>query len=97
MGFYSNEFRCRCSNHSDYFDSEVYCIDDNGAGKKKPVIHPDSLWKDLLIGVAMRFYKSSRALKGDEGEMANVVRCMEQKHLRLHQQRKAWIKKHGSL
>jgi hypothetical protein len=44
----------------------------------------------------MRFYESSRALKGDEGpEMANVARCMERKH--LHHQRKAWIKKHGSL
>ena len=27
--------------------------------------------------------------------MAEVARCMERKH--LHRQRKAWIKKHGSL
>ena len=44
----------------------------------------------------MRFYEFLRALKGDEGpEMANVARCIERNH--LHQQRKAWIKKHGSL
>ena len=44
----------------------------------------------------MRFYESSRSLKGDEGpEMATVARCMERKH--LHHQRKTWVKKHGSL
>jgi hypothetical protein len=44
----------------------------------------------------MRFYESSRALKGDEGiEMSNVVRAVERKH--LYTQRKAWKKKHGSL
>jgi len=89
---YNNEFRC--SNLSVYF--EVHCIDDDGADKKKPVIHPDSVERLTDQGSAMRFYESSRALKGDEGpEMANVARCMERKH--LHQQRKAWIKKHGSL
>ena len=44
----------------------------------------------------MRFYESSRALKGDEGpEMANLVQAVERK--RLYKQRKAWKKKHGSL
>ena len=68
----------------------------DGAGKKKTVIHPDSVERLTDQGSAMRFYESSRALKGDEKpEMANVARCMERTH--LHQQRKAWIKKHGSL
>jgi len=89
---YNNEFRC--SNLAVYF--EVHCIDSDGNGKQNPVIHPDSVERLTDQGSAMRFYESSRALKGDEGpEMANVARCMERKH--LHQQRKAWIKKHGSL
>ena len=89
---YNNEFRC--SNLAVYF--EVHCIDNNEAGQQKPVIHPDSVERLTDQGSAMRFYESSRALKGDEGpEMATVARCMERKH--LHHQRKAWIKKHGSL
>ena len=44
----------------------------------------------------MRFYESSRALKGDEGDdMANIARLVERK--KLHHQRKAWKKAHGSL
>jgi hypothetical protein len=44
----------------------------------------------------MRFYESTRALKGDEGQdMTNVARAVARKH--LYQQRKAWKKKHGSL
>mmetsp|Transcript_25085 Transcript_25085/g.50002 ORF Transcript_25085/g.50002 Transcript_25085/m.50002 type:complete len:552 (-) Transcript_25085:1198-2853(-) len=83
---YNNEFRC--SNLAVYF--EVHCEGDD------KVIHPDSVERLKDQGSAMRFYESSRALKGDEGpEMANVARCMERKH--LHNQRKAWIKKHGSL
>ncbi len=89
---YNNEFRC--SNLAVYF--EVHCIDNIEAGRQKPVIHPDSVERLTDQGSAMRFYESSRALKGDEGpEMATVARCMERKH--LHHQRKAWIKKHGSL
>ena len=60
------------------------------------VVHPDSV--ELLRDQAscMRFYEAARALKGDEGpDMANVVRAVERKH--LHQQRKKWKKKHGSL
>eukprot|EP00977_Amphora_coffeiformis_P006196 scaffold1332_cov166-Amphora_coffeaeformis.AAC.24 len=60
------------------------------------VVHPDSV--ELLQDQAscMRFYEAARALKGDEGpDVANVVRAMERKH--LHQQRKKWKKKHGSL
>jgi hypothetical protein len=89
---YNHEFRC--SNLAVYF--EVHCIDADKNGSKKKIIHPDcvEILKDQ--GSAMRFYESSRALKGDEGpEMATVARCAERKH--LHHQRKAWIKKHGSL
>ena len=44
----------------------------------------------------MKYYESSRALKGDEGiEIENVVRIVERKH--LYKQRKAWKKEHGSL
>lgn len=89
---FNNEFRC--SNLVVYF--EVHCMDDDGDGSEKQIVHPDSVERLTDLGSAMRFYESSRALKGDEGpEMANVARCMERKH--LYQQRKAWIKKHGSL
>mmetsp|Transcript_26593 Transcript_26593/g.45396 ORF Transcript_26593/g.45396 Transcript_26593/m.45396 type:complete len:551 (-) Transcript_26593:64-1716(-) len=87
---YNNEFRC--SNLAVYF--EVHCLDTDKNSKQ--VIHPDCVERLNDQGAAMRFYESSRALKGDEGpEMATVARCMERKH--LHHQRKAWIKKHGSL
>jgi len=89
---YNNEFRC--SNLSAYFD--VHCADTDADSKQKQVIHPDCVERLNDQGAAMRFYESSRALKGDEGpEMTTVARCMERKH--LHHQRKAWIKKHGSL
>lgn len=89
---YNNEFRC--SNLAVYF--EVHCVTSDVNNKEKPVIHPDSVERLKDQGAAMRFYESSRALKGDEGpEMATVARCMERKH--LHHQRKAWVKKHGSL
>ena len=84
---YNNEFSC--SNLAVYF--EIH--DTNG---DKGVVHPDNV--ELLNDQAacMRFYESSRALKGDEGpEMANVVRAVERKH--LHKQRKEWKKQHGSL
>eukprot|EP00584_Thalassiosira_punctigera_P000084 CAMPEP_0172534342 /NCGR_PEP_ID=MMETSP1067-20121228/6742_1 /TAXON_ID=265564 ORGANISM="Thalassiosira punctigera, Strain Tpunct2005C2" /NCGR_SAMPLE_ID=MMETSP1067 /ASSEMBLY_ACC=CAM_ASM_000444 /LENGTH=553 /DNA_ID=CAMNT_0013319121 /DNA_START=64 /DNA_END=1725 /DNA_ORIENTATION=- len=89
---YNNEFRC--SNLAVYF--EVHCLDADLDSKRNPIIHPDCVERLKDQGAAMRFYESSRALKGDEGpEMATVARCMERKH--LHHQRKAWIKKHGSL
>jgi hypothetical protein len=84
---YNNEFRC--SNLAVYF--EVHCID-----SVAKTIHPDCVERLVDQAAAIRFYESSRALKGDEGpEMATVARCMERKH--LHNQRKAWVKKHGSL
>lgn len=89
---YNNEFRC--SNLAAYF--EVHCLGTDSDSKGKQIIHPDSVERLKDQGAAMRFYESSRALKGDEGpEMATVARCMERKH--LHHQRKAWVKKHGSL
>jgi hypothetical protein len=84
---FKNEFFC--SNLAIYF--EVHRSDDDDR-----VYHPEEV--ELLRDQAscMRFYESSRALKGDEGiEMSNVVRAVERKH--LYQQRKAWKKKHGSL
>lgn len=84
---YNNEFQC--SNLAVYF--EVHCVHSDAG-----IIHPDCVERLVDQGAAMRFYESSRALKGDEGpEMATVARCMERKH--LHHQRKAWVKKHGSL
>jgi hypothetical protein len=89
---HNNEFRC--SNLAVYF--EVHGHGTNADSARNEVIHPSSVERLHDQGAAMRFYESSRALKGDEGpEMATVARCMERKH--LHRQRKAWIKEHGSL
>lgn len=89
---HNNEFRC--SNLAVYF--EVHGHGTNSDSMRDQVIHPSSVERLRDQGAAMRFYESSRALKGDEGpEMASVARCVERKH--LHQQRKAWIKEHGSL
>lgn len=94
---YNNEFQC--SKLAVYF--EVNCPDDNynddQKDPKKPgLVHPDSVERLLDQGATMQFYESSRALKGDEGpEMVNLVQAAERK--RLHKQRKAWKKKHGSL
>lgn len=84
---YNNEFRC--SNVAVYFEVNV-------SGDPKEVVHPDSIELLQDQGSTMKFYESSRALKGDEGpEMTNLVLAVERK--RLHKQRKAWKKKHGSL
>ena len=84
---YNNEFEC--SKLAVYF--EVHCTEQDGNG-----IHPECVEKLKDQGATMRFYESSRALKGDEGpEMATVARCLERKH--LHKQRKAWKKTHKSL
>ena len=84
---FNNEFIC--SSLAVYF--EVHCTEKDGN-----IIHPDFVQKLKDQGSTMRFYESSRALKGDEGaEMATVARCTEKKL--LHKQRKAWIKKHNSL
>ncbi|KAG7370282.1 hypothetical protein IV203_028028 [Nitzschia inconspicua] len=103
---YNQEFQC--SNLAVYF--EVNCPDDEASSsmsdktnKKdttttatKTLVHPDSVERLLDQASTMRFYEASRALKGDEGpEMANLAKAVERK--RLHQQRKAWKKKHGSL
>ncbi len=57
---YSNEFRC--SNLSVYF--EVHCFDDVGAGKTKPVIHPDSVERLLISGVCDAFLRIFASIKG---------------------------------
>jgi len=85
---YNHEFKC--SSLAVYF--EVHCSDDADDN----VIHPDYVERLKTQADTMRFYESSRALKGDEGEaMAEVARCVERKH--LHNQRKLWKAKHGSL
>lgn len=84
---YNNEFHC--SNLAVYF--EINCPD-----SPKDIVHPESVERLLDQGSTMRFYEASRAMKGDEGpEMTNLVQAVERK--RLHKQRKAWKKKHGSL
>lgn len=84
---FNNEFVC--SKLAIYF--EVHCTEGDG-----DIVHPESVEKLQDQAAAMRYYESSRALKGDEGpEMATVARCIERKH--LHKQRKAWKKKHKSL
>lgn len=84
---YNNEFTC--SEVAVYF--EVH-----HESSSNDIIHPDGVEPLKDQASCMRFYESTRALKGDEGlEMANVVRAVERKH--LYQQRKAWKKKHGSL
>jgi len=84
---YNHEFKC--SNLAVYF--EVHCTDD-----EDDAVHPDYVELLKTQADAMRFYESSRALKGDEGDaMAEVARCVERKH--LHNQRKVWKAKHGSL
>ena len=85
---FNNEFQC--SKLAVYFEINVSNNDPN------EVVHPDSVELLQDQGSTMKFYESSRALKGDEGpEMTNLVLAVERK--RLHQQRKAWKKKHGSL
>jgi len=84
---YNNEFVC--SKLAIYF--EVHCTEADDE-----LIHPECVELLKQQGDAMRFYESSRALKGDEGaDMANLARLVERKH--LYKQRKAWKKKHGSL
>lgn len=84
---YNNEFEC--SKLAVYFEVNL-------SGDAEDVVHPESV--ELLTdqGSTMKFYESSRALKGDEGpDMVNLVQAVERK--RLYKQRKAWKKKHGSL
>ena len=85
---YNNEFQC--SKLAVYF--EINCP----PGSENDAVHPDSVERLTDQGSTMKFYESSRALKGDEGpEMVNLVQAVERK--RLYKQRKRWKKKHGSL
>ena len=88
---YNNEYVC--SNLAIYFEVHEFDeYDDTG----NILVHPENVEPLKDQKEAMRFYEASRALKGDEGpEMANLSRAIERK--RLHLQRKAWKKKHGSL
>lgn len=85
---YNNEFTC--SNLAVYF--EVHCLEEGN----DQLIHPENVEPLNDLKSAMRFYESSRALKGEEGvDMAHLARCVERRH--LHRQRKAWKKVHKSL
>ena len=85
---YNNIFTC--SNLAVYF--EVHCTEKEDDG----IFHPEYVQPLIDQKSAMRFYESSRALKGDEGEdMAYLARCVERRN--LYRQRKAWKKRHGSL
>jgi tetratricopeptide (TPR) repeat protein len=100
---YNNEFVC--SQLAIYFEVHESAVEASKNIKTTTnpskrcndvVVHPESV--ELLYDQAscMRFYESTRALKGDEGaEIENVVRLMERKH--LLKQRTLWKKKHGSL
>jgi hypothetical protein len=94
---YNNEFQC--SKLAVYF--EVNCPNDidtnnNNNNSKHTVVHPDNVERLTDLASTMKFFESSRALKGDEGpEMANLAKAVERK--RLHRQRQAWKKLHGSL
>ncbi|KAL7575606.1 hypothetical protein ACA910_020171 [Epithemia clementina (nom. ined.)] len=96
----NNEFVCsqlavyfEVHNNNDEADKSS---SDTTKTSKPPLVHPDDV--ELLRDQAscMRFYESSRALKGDEGpEMAQVIRALERKH--LYQQRKQWKKQYKNL
>jgi len=89
---FDNQFTC--SQLAVYF--EVHEQSSDNTNGKNGLIHPESV--ELLKDQAscMRFYESSRALKGDEGpEMANVVQAVERS--RLAKQQNAWKKVHGSI
>jgi len=88
---YNNAFTC--SKLAVYF--EVHCTEEEEDGHEV-IYHPEYVQPLLDQKSAMRFYESSRALKGDEGEdMTHLARCVERRQ--LHRQRKAWKKRHGSL
>lgn len=86
---YNNVFTC--SNLAVYF--EIHCTEEQEA---EGIFHPEYVEPLKDQKSAMRFYESSRALKGDEGEeMAHLARCVERRN--LYRQRKAWKQRHGSL
>lgn len=90
---YDNEFTC--SQLAVYFEVHVQPAAESKDASAN-IVHPESVELIQDQATCMRFYESTRALKGDEGdEMANVVRAVERKH--LYKQQKAWKQKHGSL
>lgn len=88
---YNNEFVC--SKLAIYFEVHV---DNNVHDDGTLLVHPESV--ELLKDQAstIRFYESSRALRGDEGpEMATLARTVEQRH--LAQQIIAWRQRYKTL
>lgn len=91
---FNNEFTC--SQLAVYFEVHESALATLKDTKKNVLVHPENVELLHEQGSCMRFYESTRALKGDEGvEIANLVRLLEQKH--LGKQRRAWKKEHGSL
>lgn len=90
---WDTENQFTCSNLAVYFEVHESALE---ATNMNSVVHPESVQLLKDQGSCMRFYESSRALKGDEGEeIAEVIRLVERRQ--LGKQEKAWKKKHGSL
>lgn len=90
-----------CSNLAVYFEvhEAALCQKEEQGDKSnsnKTIVHPESVQYIGDQASCMRFYESSRALKGDEGaEIAEVVRIAAQGQLQKHQQ--LYKEAHGSL
>ncbi|OEU08112.1 hypothetical protein FRACYDRAFT_229304 [Fragilariopsis cylindrus CCMP1102] len=85
---YRNEFTC--SNLAIYFECNEVTTTKNG------IIHPEQVELLTDLSSTMKYYESSRALKGDEGpDIMKVVELLERK--RLKKQRKQWKKQYNSL
>lgn len=93
---YNNE--CVCSKLAIQFEVHNEKIWNKNKNNNEVVIiyHPESVEPIEDLSSAIRFYESSRALRGDEGlEMENLARAVERKH--LFEQRKAWRLAHKTL
>ena len=89
----NNEFVC--SRLAVYFEVHEAAVGED-AVNAATAVHPESVQRLPDQAAAMRFYESSRALKGDEGDaMATVAQLQERKL--LARQRRAWCAEHGSL
>lgn len=91
----NNEFTC--SQLAVYFEVHEAAVEQfENNSNNRTLVHPESVQLLPDQAATMRFYESSRALKGDEGAaMADVAKLMERKL--LARQRRAWCQQHGSL
>jgi tetratricopeptide (TPR) repeat protein len=94
---YNNEFTC--SNLAIYFECNYVTPNNNNnnnKGNNNIIYHPEQV--ELLndLSSTMKYYESSRALKGDEGpDIMKVVELVERK--RLKKQRNKWKKIYKTL